>query len=60
MAKTEAQTNASRRYDSENLKYHQFDFKVEEDADIIEFIEDMKSHGYTYREIVNQLWENAE
>ena len=56
---SQAQYEANRRYDAKNIKRWNFDMRLEEDADIIEYIEDQKSHGYTYRQIIRELWENA-
>ena len=59
MKATPAQYEANRRYRERSLLYTNFNMRLEEDADIIEYIEDQKSHGYTYRQIIRELWENA-
>lgn len=59
MGISQAQYEANRRYDAKNIKRWNFDMRLEEDADIIEYIEEQKSHGYTYRQIIRELWENA-
>ena len=59
MGISQAQYEANRRYEAKSIKAMMFQLKLEEDADIIEYIEEQKSHGYTYRQIIRELWENA-
>ena len=59
MGISQAQYEANKRYDAKNIKLEDFNLRLEEDADLIEYIEEQKSHGYTYRQIIRELWENA-
>ncbi len=59
MRMSQAKYEANKRYDAKNIKRENFNLLLEEDADLIEYIEEQKSHGYTYRQIIRELWENA-
>lgn len=59
MAITKAGYEARQRYIHAHVSRACIKLRLEEDADIIEYIEDQKSHGYTYRQIIRELWENA-
>ena len=59
MGISQAQYEANKRYEAKNIKWEDFNLLLEEDADLIEYIEEEKSHGYTYRQIIRELWENA-
>ena len=59
MGISQAQYEANKRYEAKNIKREDFNLLLEEDADLIEYIEEQKSHGYTYRQIIRELWENA-
>lgn len=59
MGISRAQYEANKRYEAKNLKRFNFELLLKEDTDLIEYIEEQKSHGYTYRQIIRELWENA-
>lgn len=59
MGISQARYEANKRYDAKNLKREDFNLRLKEDTDLIEYIEEQKSHGYTYRQIIRELWENA-
>lgn len=57
MAKTQAQAEATARYDAKTYKNYLFRLRLEDDADIIEDIEEAKENGLSYREWLRELFE---
>ena len=54
---TEAKQNANRRYDEKTYKRYMVYLRMEDDADIIQSIEEAKEHGYSFRQWLRQLYE---
>ena len=57
MAKTQAQREATARYDAKTYKKILIALRIEEDADIIESLEEAKKQGLSNREWLRELYE---
>lgn len=53
----EARASANARYDAKTYKKVQIALRLDEDADILESMEEAKEHGYTLRQWLRQLYE---
>lgn len=55
---SQARQEANARYDAKTYKTFAFKLRLEEDADIIESIQEAQEHGINKREWIRGLFEN--
>jgi hypothetical protein len=59
VAVSNAKREAIARYDSKTYKKVLIALRIDEDADILESLQDAKDNGYSNREWLRQLFEGA-